>query len=660
MLDPPSTTLPLSQPATHDGSAGEVGEADSLSWARACSDACSFFLLSPQLRGRMLQKVLLAMAAVGALGSYYVRGYAPSLYNGVVQLPLLKQRLNPDLYPNDLLLRSLHNYESLLWDLLAGLGAVISLANSMVFFYAVQLLFFHYAISALSWRLGRSVFAVMLCNLFFMGWMAPGFGGSYYSSVTAAHGPMSFPFFVLAMVAVMDARFLLAGALWGAGALFHLPNSVYCAPILGLMALASLRRPPLPWPAVMRQAAMGLPLALGGFALATWRVAAGEGTSQLTMSPDEFRLVTRNYVGPHIYLGYHIEDAGAHNAFVTFLIQGALAVGIIILARRVERRGRCLLWGFLGGVGVAMVGLLVGDLADSVSIARLMLLRVGDFLGFLFVLVPLAFAGYWAAGRLTLSPWLLPPFLAFYFLGLESWAGRKQWWEFALALLVVAWALERTMRVSAPRHWIKATLRRVLPWWVFQMPRAMRVSALLAFIALPFFAVSMYEERFERQKRHEDDFDSRWAQDWRRVQRWARERTPVDTVFLTPPTESGWRSFSERGTFLEFRDANAVVLNNTLNTEYLRRAKVLGYDLTQYDHVDEINWDIWSKRTPEQLAAIARAEGIRYVVAYAANNIPATYLVSDNKTFVIMDVERVPVTVPSTDVDTAPALPSAS
>lgn len=635
---------PSSEKALERGPLAGGGDA-SLTWAQSCSDACSRFLLSPDLRGRALQKFLLAMAVLGALGSYYVRGYAPSLYNGVVQLPLLKQRINPELYPNDLLLRSLHNYESLLWDLIAGAGHVMPLLTAMGVFYAIQLVFFHYAISAFVWRLGRSVLAVVLANVFFMGWMNPGFGGSYYSAVTASHGPMSFPFFVLAMVAVLDARFALAGALWGVGALFHLPNSVYCAPMLGLMALASLRRPPLPWSAVVKQALIGAPLAAVGFGLAAWRVAS-EGGSDLQIPMDQFRLLTRNYVGPHVFWQYNVMSSGHKNAFASFVIQGLLAIGLIVLTRRVERRGRCLLWGILGGVLVAMLGLVIGDLGNSVAIARLMLLRVGDFLDFLFLATALAMTGYWAAGRISASPWLLPPFLAFYFLGLESWAGRKQWWEYALGLLVLAWVIDRLMRQSGPRRTIKAALRRAMPGWVFEMPRAMRVTALLALIALPFIAVSMYEERFERQKRLEDDHTSGWAQDWRRVQRWARTKTPVDTMFLTPPTEAGWRSFSERGTFLEFRDANAVVLNNTLNTEFLRRAEALGYDLSQYEHAAEIDWSIWSKKSPRELAAIARAEGLRYVVAYRVNNIPPEYLVSDNNTFVIMDTARMPASSP--------------
>jgi hypothetical protein len=52
-----------------------------------------------------------------------------------------------------------------------------------------------------------------------------------------------------------------------------------------------------------------------------------------------------------------------------------------------------------------------------------------------------------------------------------------------------------------------------------------------------------------------EHFSRRWeAGAWRRVQVWARENTPRDAVFLTPPEQTGFRVFSERTIVGEWKD----------------------------------------------------------------------------------------------------------
>jgi hypothetical protein len=52
--------------------------------------------------------------------------------------------------------------------------------------------------------------------------------------------------------------------------------------------------------------------------------------------------------------------------------------------------------------------------------------------------------------------------------------------------------------------------------------------------------------------------------DWIGVQLWAKENTPIDAMFITPPYLQGFRIYSERGAVAEWKDDSSILILNIL------------------------------------------------------------------------------------------------
>jgi hypothetical protein len=575
------------------------------------------------------------------VGSIFFRGFSPTLYNGVAHVPYLKHRLDPALYPGDLLIAAHENYYSLLWELVVGLSSVLPLMASLFVFYVIQQLLFHTAIAALAYRLGRSVLFTLVCNVYFMIWLNPGLGGSNWTSLTAAHSSFSFPFFVFAIVALLDRRVLIAAALWGIGTQFHLPNAVYCAPMIGILGIWALATEPKGQVMAVLQGALAVVIAGGALMWAHSHVLA-EDAKQLALTMEELRVLTRNRVGPHIFIGAHFTGSTAHNAFKVFLTQGVIFGVIVALAWKTVPVVRLLLMGMAGLIAVLVMGILATEVLNSVSIARLMLLRVADFIGFLFLLVPLALGGAWMAGRLPAS-WLgLPFFLAFFFAGSESWEGNRHYFRGALIVLLVSVVLCWWLRSERRAAWL-APLGNLLPQWWRAMPGSVQAVLLFLLIGLPGMSLAIFEEYRSSGSRRDEAFEGEEARAWLDVQEWGLENTPKEEVFLTPPLRFGWRTHSERGSFLELRDGNPIVLNNNIHGEFRRRAAALGIHLDEHVHTEKIPTHLFEQLGERELAALGATEGIRYAVLDIGHDCGDLPVVYSNKLFKIVSLVPPPL-----------------
>jgi hypothetical protein len=101
---------------------------------------------------------------------------------------------------------------------------------------------------------------------------------------------------------------------------------------------------------------------------------------------------------------------------------------------------------------------------------------------------------------------------------------------------------------------------------------------------------------------------------WREVQQWAKANTPKDTKFLTPPVPSGFRVFSERVSWVEWKDGNISFNFPPYADEWLRRMSAIGIhppmrsaQSMQNDYKEQ-SWD--------HLLGVARQEKINYIVQF--------------------------------------------
>lgn len=69
---------------------------------------------------------------------------------------------------------------------------------------------------------------------------------------------------------------------------------------------------------------------------------------------------------------------------------------------------------------------------------------------------------------------------------------------------------------------------------------------------------------------------------WVRTQLWAREHTPADAVFLTPPKPGGFRIYSDRAVAAEWRDGTQAYFTASFASDWWKRMKKV-QDRIQYD-----------------------------------------------------------------------------
>lgn len=67
--------------------------------------------------------------------------------------------------------------------------------------------------------------------------------------------------------------------------------------------------------------------------------------------------------------------------------------------------------------------------------------------------------------------------------------------------------------------------------------------------------------------------------DWLEVQLWARNNTPINTLFLTPYNQQGFRVYSRRSALVEWKDGAPLTYAPVSLIEWWRRMEKLGYKL---------------------------------------------------------------------------------
>jgi len=97
---------------------------------------------------------------------------------------------------------------------------------------------------------------------------------------------------------------------------------------------------------------------------------------------------------------------------------------------------------------------------------------------------------------------------------------------------------------------------------------------------------------------------------WVEVQAWCRDHTPVGTLFLTPPHLEGFRCFSLRPTFGEWKDGGPHLLNVASALQWWERMRALGITGGSAESMREA----YSALAEQQVRRLARIYGFRYVI----------------------------------------------
>ena len=112
-------------------------------------------------------------------------------------------------------------------------------------------------------------------------------------------------------------------------------------------------------------------------------------------------------------------------------------------------------------------------------------------------------------------------------------------------------------------------------------------------------------------------FDREYSTAWRDVQLWCRDNTPIDTVLLTPFHIRGFRSFSKRNIFFQYRDVPLMTYYYMVYDELMKRVGMI--DISIKDHPTPTAFqlfmkDIYQNYTAEDVKKLAVELPIQYIV----------------------------------------------
>jgi len=127
--------------------------------------------------------------------------------------------------------------------------------------------------------------------------------------------------------------------------------------------------------------------------------------------------------------------------------------------------------------------------------------------------------------------------------------------------------------------------------------------------------------------------------EWREVQHWAKSHTFQSEKFLVPPCPFGFRVYSERTSWVDWRDGAVAYILPQYAAEWRRRMRAIGIELVAGQlHFERMAMQ-YKRQTWEHLRALADAQKLDYVVQFAEvhYNIVPVY---SNRGFAIYKVSR--------------------
>jgi GH35 family endo-1,4-beta-xylanase len=592
-------------------------------------------------------------------------GYRFGAGNQSIQIPFLRHLGDPALHAHDLLMWTLQDYPSWFFRVLAAvlprgldlepLSFSLHVLTCFAFLSSVFWLAFGW------FRRERTAFIAVLL-----------LAGGHHAAL--AEADLYSPLFTHTWVAMAGGVACLALMAWGralsacamAGLLFNL-HALTATTVIGLCGLWMLANPRRHgWVRISAGFALMLALASPTLAGLLWQAAAYD--------ENWIRLL-------RIRSEHHVFPAAWWTAGDPRVPRFAIAVALGAMAFSAfpppsERRRAIRL--FCGGVVVLLAaGVLFTEVAPVTAVMRAQLFRSSSFL-VLFAVVSVAHAvdclwGHASPGRREWGnraaaalaavavgfPCMRPAWPAVLCVSalFLLWRGR---------LSAVAAAVAGTAFVVAAAAWSTTEFPLLqVPLWpdsgawpvaaavavcLFVLALHSRHSAAWCLAAGSGVMVALFAVLVADLYRRHVPADSPWI----RVQRAARDLTPVDAVLLTPPMSSGFRIHSQRAIVGEWRDGTQQFFSPVFAEAWWERMQALRPGL-RYDAGGARMLSPgceWERMTDDQFEALSKRFGATHIVAGSARPLDFMPLYT-NSEWALYRAERPPPPLPPAGVTNA-------
>ncbi|MBI4027943.1 MAG: hypothetical protein HY360_23365 [Verrucomicrobia bacterium] len=262
------------------------------------------------------------------------------------------------------------------------------------------------------------------------------------------------------------------------------------------------------------------------------------------------------------------------------------------------------------------------------------------------------------------------------FLGLLVLEGPKRWLSSGVVLLVTVFLFVEAFTPTGPGRgllgknlWTPSLLGRFgagfalflaivysekIPWfWLRRALGAIGLGGALVLISTQFLNAWPFKPESRVRWMSRICWPGQGMQkEWNQVQLWVRDHTSPGAMFFTPPNMEGFRMFSRRSTFVEYKDGAPSIFNPVYGKAWSDRMKIVGYwPLTVGAKANRQ----FHSLTAEQWISLARLHAVDYLVTNQPVSLSFSKLHQVGN-FSIWQLPRVPP--PSPPSSAVPPIPS--
>lgn len=604
---------------------------------------------STSSRTRPSLRSTIVIGLLGAYANIVAYGFGYGTDNHEFQLPLVNWLLNPGLYPNDLITQAFAHFPTIFWHVVAYLSHWLPIkAVVFLFFLFTKLLFFvalaRLLVSPIKDK--RFVICIVLAIAIspFLNDLTP-LGASNVLDAVQTHTSLAIALALWAAAFLMEGRWILAAVVCAfivyVDALFF----VFMLFAFAAFALFDWHR---------RKAAILLSGLIGAAISFPWLLLS-EGAI--------YRHYPNDYVEALLALyPFHL-TLRSHEPYELISAIG-LVVAAVLMVMIIRNKGcprdtrfELLAASFFFPV---LLGAIFGELHLTPTLARLQLLRADSFLllfatlliqiyavrlsqvstqypAALFFLCSMAIVLPLSESLGLLWPLFIAMFLWFYSVeGFDAFsramvrAGRIRLILLAVLLAGIIFAGRYDQDWTSTVVILLVTVGSS----VFVYRNSPSVSAARiggsAIVVTVLSVIMVASGMIPKISRFWDPRISPTPlqSDWFDAQAWAKAHTAMDTQFLVPTFPGGFREFSERSSWGEWKDGQGMYHYPPLSTIYRERMTAVGYSWGAWQGTTHVA-DGYKRASWDALVALARKNHLSYIIQFRDVVYPATPVFSN-------------------------------
>lgn len=545
-------------------------------------------------------------------------GFLYGVGNHTFELAMVNWMRDPSLYPRDPIRGAFERLPTIFWRIVSLVPQQISTEGVLaVFFVLTKLLFFYALARIVRYSTGDLRFTRLVAVLFALSPMLNArlpFGADHLLDPVETHTALGIALLVCAGAWLLERKWISAAILTAACLYMSAPFAIFMLFAFVVFAVADWQ---LQRRKILASALIGAILMLP-FAIADREHVVG------TSPPEYVRALL-------LFYPFHLKFS-AHPLRWQILGPGFifLTAAIVLWARsRGAGPNRRLELMALSFVFPVLLGVVAGEWFLTPFIARLQLMRADTFL-FCFSALLLANAAY-ALVRQRESLW------AYAALAIGAFAFLLP--ATPLRLLLLALGILLALWPDIWNAWVTGRIKTLVQMWPLLRalsPTVIRMAApaaLVTLLAILIVAAWKDPRSFEQFSPHD-----RPMGEWMNVQTWARDNTSRDAVFLVPTGVEGFRIFSRRSSWGEWKDGNGVYFYPALAPNYISEMKEVGLDQslpaneygTLNQRYEAMPW--------ERLVTIAREHKLQYIIQFRGVTYPGEIVYANSS----YEVYRVP------------------